>query len=497
MATGRGGAAVRQIQVLYSVGAFGALSDMQLLDRFTMERGEAAELAFAVLVERHGPMVLHACRAVLGNEHEAQDAFQATFLVLARRSRSLRATDTLGPWLYEVARRIALSARGAAARRRRHERHAAELTPLIHTVIWRDFDLEQSLHDEIGRLPERYRVPVVLCLLEGLTHEQAARHLGWPVGTVKSRLAGGRERLRSRLSRRGLVPGVLLPSTSGSATSAQAAVPKSLAEVTAQAAARIATGAAAAGVIPASVAALAAGVERSRLMFKAFLMTVAGLALWAFGFAPLARDDRPVTGVRFSFVDLQPSANHRRADALGDLSGNNLASMPDGPQRLAGTWFKIGEKLIRVRGERSSEPPEAVRMIAIGARFDTLHILQSTMFGNAFGADDGTEIGAYIVRYADQTVERIPIIYGADVRDWWRSGDEAEPSRAKMAWAGTNPAAGEDDQIRLFSSEWQNPHPGTRVVAIDFESKNTVCAPFLVALTLERVLRGPVDNAGR
>jgi hypothetical protein len=130
----------------------------------------------------------------------------------------------------------------------------------------------------------------------------------------------------------------------------------------------------------------------------------------------------------------------------------------------------------------------AVRAIPIGSRFNTLHMLHSTMFGNAFGADDGTEIGAYIVHYLDETEERIPIIYGKDVRDWWRSSDSAEPSRARLAWGGKNAAAGEDDQIRLFASEWKNPRPGKRVAAIDFESRNTVCAPFLVALTLERTL---------
>ena len=97
------------------------------------------------------------------------------------------------------------------------------------------------------------------------------------------------------------------------------------------------------------------------------------------------------------------------------------------------------------------------------------------MFGNAFGADDGTEIGAYIVHYADRTSERIPIIYGADLHDWWRTGDSVEASRAKIAWAGKNEAAGEDDEIRLFSTRWKNPHPEKRVVDIDFETKGTAC----------------------
>jgi RNA polymerase sigma factor (sigma-70 family) len=492
MAAGQIGAALRPLQTLFNVGTFGTMTDGQLLDRFATGCGEAGELAFAVLVERHGPMVLRVCRAVLRDEHDAEDAFQATFLVLARRCGSLRVVDSLGPWLHGVARRVASAARMAAVRRRRHERKAAELLAMRPACALGDFDLEASLHEEIGRLPERYRVPVVLCLLEGLTHEQAARHLGWPVGTVKSRLANGRERLRSRLIRRGLTPGALL-----AATVTRAAMPASLVEATARASVWFLTGRSAAGVVPAAAAALAARVQRSRLMIKAFLLMAAVLAMGAIGYSPDATKSRPVLGIKFTFVDLQPIGNHRLADALGSLDGNNLAAVPNGPQMLDGTWFRIDERLIRLRGRRSPEPPEAVRGIAIGARFDTLHILHSTMFGNAFGADDGTEIGAYVVHYADRTEERIPIIYGEDVRDWWRSSDPEQPSRAKVAWAGKNAAAGEVDEIRLFSSEWQNPHPDTKVMAIDFETKNTACAPFLVALTLERSVYQRHDGDGR
>ena len=492
MAAGRNGAALRPLQTLFSVGTFGTMTDGQLLDRFATGRDEAGELAFAVLVERHGPMVLRVCRAVLRDEHDAEDAFQATFLVLARRCGSLRVVDSLGPWLHGVARRVASAARMAAVRRRRHERKAAELLALRDACALGDFDLEATLHEEIGRLPERYRVPVVLCLLEGLTHEQAARHLGWPVGTVKSRLANGRERLRSRLIRRGLTPGATL-----AAPGTRAAIPASLVEATARASVRFVSGRSAAGVVPAAAAALAARVQGSRLMIKASLVTAAILALGAIGDSPDAAKSRPVSGIKFTFVDLQPSGNHRLVDALGSLEGNNLAGVPQGPQMLDGTWFRIDERLIRVRGQRSPEPPEAVRGIAIGARFDTLHILHSTMFGNAFGTDDGTEIGAYVVHYADRTEERIPIIYGEDVRDWWRSGDPADPSRGKVAWAGRNKAAGEEDEIRLFASRWKNPHPEKRVISIDFESKNTPSAPFLVALTLERMLHRRNDAAGR
>jgi hypothetical protein len=133
----------------------------------------------------------------------------------------------------------------------------------------------------------------------------------------------------------------------------------------------------------------------------------------------------------------------------------------------------------------------------VGARFDVLHILHSTMFGKGFGVEDGTVIGAYVVRYADRSDERIPIVYGEDVRDWWRDSDPAEASRGKVAWVGKNRAAGDDSEILLFSGEWRNPHPDKRVAAIDFETKDTACAPFLIALTLERALYRGGDSAGR
>ena len=136
--------------------------------------------------------------------NDVEDAFQATFLILVKKARSLWVADSLGPWLHRVAHRVATRARSSAARRHEHERRAAAAR-----AAWcedrRDWeDLVALLHEEIDRLPERYRVPVVLCDLQGLTHEKAARHLGWPVGTVKSRLARARELLRGRLSRRGL-----------------------------------------------------------------------------------------------------------------------------------------------------------------------------------------------------------------------------------------------------------------------------------------------------
>ena len=149
-------------------------------------------------------MVLRVCRGMLTDSGDRDDAFQATFLVLVKKARALWVRDSLGPWLHQVAYRTASRARSTAARRRRHELRAAQARHESREEL--DKELERVLHEELARLPERYRAPLVLCDLEGHTHQQAARHLGWPVGTVKSRQARGRERLRERLRRRGLAP---------------------------------------------------------------------------------------------------------------------------------------------------------------------------------------------------------------------------------------------------------------------------------------------------
>jgi RNA polymerase sigma factor (sigma-70 family) len=207
-------AVVQEFQAWFRRGLNAGLTDGQLLERFTTLRGEAAESAFAALLERHGPMVFRACRDILRDEHDAMDALQATFLTLALRGRSLWVRDSLGPWLHRVACRIAVRAKQSAGLRRAAERRAAEATARSVGKETRN-DLGAILHEEVNRLPERYRIPVVLCDLEGRTYEEAARHLGCPVGTVKSRLARARERLRGRLARRGItapaaVAGVVL-----------------------------------------------------------------------------------------------------------------------------------------------------------------------------------------------------------------------------------------------------------------------------------------------
>ena len=219
----------KQVEALWREGTTVGLTDGHLLERFVDRRHatpEAAEAAFAAIVDRHGAMVLRTCRRILGEEHEAQDAAQATFLVLARRARAIAGLRSVGGWLHEVAVRVASKARVAAIRRRiRDNRGGAISAGLIAEREIRVDDSERwaELHEELGRLPENFRTPLVLCYLEGLTQEQTAAQLGWPLGTVQSRLARGRDKLKSRLLRRGLAPAAGLVGTCAAAGLSQAA----------------------------------------------------------------------------------------------------------------------------------------------------------------------------------------------------------------------------------------------------------------------------------
>ena len=175
------------------------LTDRQLLERFVRSCDEAA---FETLVERYGPMVLGVCRRVLGDATDADDAFQATFLVLVRKARTIAMPDLLGNWLYGVAYRIARKARAQRAKRAQQKQPTAAMTstdPLMEAALR---ELQAQLDEELERLPTKYRAPLVLCYLEGLSNREAAERLGWPIGSISHRLARGREILRQRLQDR-------------------------------------------------------------------------------------------------------------------------------------------------------------------------------------------------------------------------------------------------------------------------------------------------------
>jgi len=200
-----------RLGTLWTVGTVGDTDDQALLSRFADRQDEAADEAFRILVDRHGSMVLHVCEQVIGHRQDAEDAAQAVFLVLARKASVVRVQGTLAPWLYGVARRVAAKARASSNARRTLEQRT---TMTAARARFCDGIVDQppssheweAVHDEVGRLPEKYRSPIVMCYLEGQTHEEAARRIGCPVGTVRVRLSRARERLRGRLIRRGFGP---------------------------------------------------------------------------------------------------------------------------------------------------------------------------------------------------------------------------------------------------------------------------------------------------
>ncbi len=334
-------AADRLLRHVRRVASQAAPGDAALLGRYVARRDPAA---FEALVARHGPMVLRVCRRVLGHEADAEDAFQATFLVLARKAQSVRPAGALAAWLHGVACRIALGARTAAARRRRREGAEVDIAPPDpHPDPLAELTAREALRtldEEVRRLPEAYRLPVVLCCLEGLSQEEAARQLGWAPGSLKGRLERGRKRLHDRLARRGLclAAGLALAEV-GRVSAAGPAAALTAATVKA---------AAGAGDVPARVAALAEGglrwlapakVKCGLVLLLAVGTATAGLAAWA-RHAPAREqpDDTPAAN---------PPVSARRAEqARTDLYGDPLP--PGAVARLGSLRLYHGQQVQHV-----------------------------------------------------------------------------------------------------------------------------------------------------
>jgi RNA polymerase sigma factor (sigma-70 family) len=332
---------VRHLRSILETQEVAGLRDGELLQCYVQKRDEAA---FATLVRRHGPMVMGVCRRVLHNLHDAEDAFQATFLVLVRKASSLLSPNTVGNWLYGVAYRTAREAKRTAMRRREKEAAMVHRNQIADD-IWAD--LRPVLDQELDQLPDKYRAVVVLCDLEGRTRKETARHLGWPEGTVAGRLARGRVLLAKRLTRRGvaLSGGALLALLSENAS---ACVRASVVSSTIKAASLFAAGqAATADVISARVAILTEGVLKTMLWTK--LKTAITILLVA-GIVGVGS-----SGLFYRTQAAEP-ANPQREERTSEESPPTLASLAKQLQRLQQSVDSLREEVKELRANFGRGP---------------------------------------------------------------------------------------------------------------------------------------------
>jgi RNA polymerase sigma factor (sigma-70 family) len=307
------GEVLNRIRTVAAARTLAQVADTELLERFAKNQDEAA---FAVIVERYGAMVLRSCHRVLRNAHDAEDACQATFLVLARKAGSIRKRQALGGWLHTVAGHVALRLKGEITRRRARERNAAQQCRTESQIQ----DTLTVLDEELERLPEKYRAPLVLCYLTGKTRDEAADDLGCSVDTLRGRLERGRDRLRERLLKRGvLLPSALLAAALSS-QGAWGAMPATLAVSTVKAAGLLALGSVAPEtVVSTKVVGLAQEVVKS--MFVAKLKTAVALILVASalvlggGTLIVQASANAQTGVEaVGQQGVQPTIQHKAAD---------------------------------------------------------------------------------------------------------------------------------------------------------------------------------------
>jgi RNA polymerase sigma factor (sigma-70 family) len=307
----------RGLATLFSAGSLGTLSDRDLLSCFQSDPGPAGQEAFRILVERHGPMVLGLCRSLVRDQHEAEDAFQATFLVLVRKAASIERRDTVAPWLYGVASRVARRARTRMLERQVREVPVTAEIPARVRGTFDEISTEKQLHEEISRLPETFRKPVILCCLQGLSYDLAAQALGLKEPTLRGRLERARKRLASRLRSRG-VPALLAGRAIESARGGMLALPRALIESTVQFSTRWSsvTGLLGGGaVVPASISALAQGVIQSMLIHTIRVAALGLVAAGAIGTIVLAQqgNGRSPEGAAPAVVNGSASSDEQRS----------------------------------------------------------------------------------------------------------------------------------------------------------------------------------------
>jgi cobalt-zinc-cadmium efflux system membrane fusion protein len=404
---------LRHLKKSVDPSSAGGLTDPQLLERFVADRDEAA---FEVLVWRHAALVWQAARRLLPRAEDAEDVFQATFLALAREAGAIRRPGALAGWLYRVAYRAALRAR-ATTLRAAQASQVAELpaAAAADVAAWRE--LRPVLDDEINRLPEKYRVAVVLCYLEGRTLEEAARQLGCPRGTVSSRLAGARDRLRGRLARRGLAPTGALPALLVPARDGATAAPAALVRATAEAGVRFASGRAAGGAVAPVAAALAEGVLRTMWLTKvrvvAGVVLVLAVACAAAGvLAGRLGAEKPDPGAAPALIPGTPAALRLPPAMLAPLSVQVAEVKPREPLppralELAGSLALDPDSLVRVHSRFAGEFVAMLRTgkeggpIRIGDRVKQGEVL-GTVWSKDLAAKKGELLDALVQAHTDR-----------------------------------------------------------------------------------------------
>ena len=349
------GAALQQLNRLFAKGMVVGLSDAQLLERF-LTQGDAG--AFEALVGRHGPMVLSVCRGIVREPHDAEDAFQATFLVLVKKGGTIRGRDALAGWLHKVAHRVAIQANTAAARRRTLERRVGQMAVATSTNgPAASDDLLPALHEEIARLPEKLRLAVVHCDLEGMTQAQAAAQLHWSERTIHHRLAEGRARLRRRLARRGLEPdGAILGTVL--LREARAAVPAGWSEATVRAALATVNPTMTVGVVSAAAHRLSQEVFKLMLLRKltvtAATLLAAGLIAWGASAALVRLGQEPsqkLVATPITGADQPPARKATEPNpGVANAAPDNDATKPASRHRLS----------LRMLSAKTGEPLDGV-----------------------------------------------------------------------------------------------------------------------------------------
>jgi zinc protease len=488
MGSGLEASVTSSVQRLFSKGegTVAGLSDAQLLERF-ITRGDGA--AFQMIVERHGALVLGVCRRVLANTHDVEDAFQATFLVLVKNGRSIQDRNVLATWLHGVARRIALRAKVNSLRRRSRELSRAEDTRVDsqNADAIDANELRTQIDDELDRLPSRYRTPVVLCDLEGQSHEDAAAQLGCPVGTVKSRLSRGRARLRSRLVRRGIAPSAAI---FASTTGTDAAVPINLVNQTKSLA--VAFAKMGSGVLPAEVASLMKGVSKTMVFVKLRVATMALLGVSLAGAGTLAMIHTAKGRLaRGSVVALEGSSHTASADPAQSVTKPSGSGSANQPAKEAGVErFQLENGLqVILRPIQGASEIALVTLFSVGSDHDPQgrcgmgHLIEHVYVTAAAGQAK--------MRTADEFARRYPS--GANAQTGDRYTVVATTFAAKDAEKELEDAAARMADLRITAADLDRERPRLREELENM--RGGILA--LGALNNARDLVRPAPGAGR